>query len=145
MHRLNSPTFSRFSLRSGSGLRRSALLPVLAFCLAGLSGCADTESASQPAADAQPPAEAPKRIPPQDFPPGTVAEIPPPEGTKLVNDPSAPNNTPLCGAAAQEANATGASIYPQPLSSGDSCVQNACFDPATLTYIASDGTRRVCR
>lgn len=62
-----------------------------------------------------------------------------------VMDPSAPLNTPLCGTAARENMAMGVQNYPQPLSSGNSCVQNACFDTQTGTYIASDGTKRVCR
>ncbi len=104
----------------------------------GLTGCAE----KTPEATASVP---PARIPPQEFPPGTVTETPPPENVTLVNDPSAPANTPLCGTAAREANAMGAAMYPQPLSSGNACTQNACFDPATQTYIASDNTRRVCR
>ncbi|WP_408736114.1 hypothetical protein [Acetobacter aceti] len=85
------------------------------------------------------------RIPPQTFPPGTVTETPPPEGQILVNDPSAAANTPLCGTSAREANAMGQAVYPQPLTNGGVCTQNACFDPMTQTYIASDGSRRVCR
>ncbi|NHO33862.1 hypothetical protein [Acetobacter fallax] len=105
---------------------------------AGLSGCADQNTA---ATASVPPA----RIPPQQFAPGTVTETAPPENVTLVNDPSAPASTPLCGTAAREANAMAAAMYPQPLSSGNACTQNACFDPATQTYIASDNTRRVCR
>jgi hypothetical protein len=104
-----------------------------------LSGCAGKQAASV----GSPPVSG--RIPPQTFPPGTVTEEPPPEGAKLVNDPSAPVDTPLCGTAAREANAMGQAVYPQPLISGGACTQNACFDPATQTYIASDNTRRVCR
>ncbi|MDG6093594.1 hypothetical protein LOC54_00450 [Acetobacter sp. AN02] len=126
---------------------RRSFFPALALA-AGcfLSACSEDAPAEAPAAQAQDQARAQAaRIPPQDFPPGTVAETPPPAGVTLVNDPSAPADTPLCGTAAREANAISATNYPQPLSTGNSCTANACFDPSTVTYIASDGTRRVCR
>ncbi|WP_165837852.1 BA14K family protein [Novacetimonas cocois] len=63
----------------------------------------------------------------------------------LVNDPSAPADTPLCGHAAREANAIGASIHPDITSLRSSCAANACFDPQTGTYIGADGNRHVCR
>ncbi|GBR07097.1 hypothetical protein [Acetobacter oeni] len=103
-----------------------------------MTGCAQKQP---PAAASAPPG----RIPPQEFPPGTVAETAPPENVTLINDPSAPMDTPLCGTAAREANAMAATMYPEPLSTGNACAQSACFDPATQTYIASDNTRRVCR
>ncbi|BCK74601.1 MAG: hypothetical protein ABF968_14555 [Acetobacter sp.] len=115
------------------GLMATALV----FSSFGLSGCANHPDATSAAHSG--------RIPPQTFPPGTVTETPPPEGQVLVNDPSAPVNTPLCGTSAREANAMGQAIYPQPLTNGGACTQNACFDPATQTYIASDNSRRVCR
>jgi|GEM_PF-805832 len=113
----------------------------LAGCLLGLSvlaGCAD-----------QPPVQPPKpvaKIPPQDFAPGTQIEAPPPaDEAQLTNDPSAPADTPLCGAAAREANQIAAANYPQPALSGNACVLNACYDAQTATYIGADGNRHVCR
>lgn len=91
-------------------------------------------------------ASQPTRIPPQSFAPGLSAPIPPPANeSQLVNDPSAPTNTPLCGAAAREAIAMAVQNYPQPLAVGGSCVRNACYNTQTGTYIAADGTQRVCR
>lgn len=91
-------------------------------------------------------ASQPTRIPPQSFAPGVSGESPPPANESLlVNDPSAPANTPLCGAAAREAVAMAVQNYPQPLAVGGSCVRNACFNTQTGTYIAADGTQRVCR
>ncbi|PYD60687.1 hypothetical protein CFR73_06110 [Novacetimonas maltaceti] len=63
----------------------------------------------------------------------------------LVNDPSAPADTPLCGHAAREANAIGATIHPDITPERSSCAANACFDPQTGTYIGADGNRHVCR
>jgi hypothetical protein len=61
------------------------------------------------------------------------------------NDPAAPRDTPLCGTAAREAMAMAVQNYPQPLASGNSCTQNTCYNTQTGTYIAADGTQRVCR
>lgn len=127
-----------FSRGRSASVRSALMLAGLLATGSGLAGCA-----SQPASTTMTPA--PGRIPPQTFPPGTVTETPAPEGQVLVNDPSAPTNTPLCGTAAREANTMGQVMYPQPLINGGACTQNACFDPATQTYIASDNTRRVCR
>lgn len=137
-----------FSRHPGNGpVRHSAFLrrlPSGLLVLAGLLGAGALNGcAEKPAGVTE--AVPPGRIPPQLFPPGTVTETPPPENVTLVNDPSAPLNTPLCGTAAREASAAGSAVYPQPQQSGSSCTQNACFDPATQTYIASDNTRRVCR
>jgi len=94
------------------------------------------------------------RIPPQDFAPGTAEDgasssSPPSSAASqtvaLVNDPSAPVDTPVCGAAARGANAIDASIYPQSLTAGGACARNACFSPLTGTFIAADGSRSVCR
>lgn len=85
------------------------------------------------------------KIPPQSFAPGMVSDTPAANESQLVNDPSAALDTPLCGTAAREAQATAVQNYPQPLSVGNSCTQNACFNPQTGTYIAADGTPRVCR
>ncbi|GBQ89481.1 hypothetical protein AA13595_2654 [Gluconacetobacter johannae DSM 13595] len=117
-----------------------ARLAVAAMMLSGLAACAP-----QPAT--RPVAQAPAaRRPPLQFAPGTVVEAPPPANeAQLVNDPSAPLNTPLCGAAAREAVAAGARLNPAPLTSGNSCVAGACFDPLTGTYIGADGHRHVCR
>lgn len=91
-------------------------------------------------------ASQPSRIPPQSFAPGLSGESPPSaHESQLVNDPSAPTNTPLCGTAAREAMAMAVQNYPQPLAVGGSCVRNACFNTQTGTYIAADGTQRICR
>ncbi|MBR2124400.1 MAG: hypothetical protein IJ934_04405 [Acetobacter sp.] len=63
----------------------------------------------------------------------------------LQNDPSASTHTPLCGVTRHQSIAIGVENYPQPLMTGDECVQNTCFDTQTGTYIAADGTYRVCR
>ncbi|MBB2202539.1 BA14K family protein [Gluconacetobacter tumulisoli] len=116
-----------------------ARLAVAVMMLSGLAACAP-QPVARPAAQAVP------RRPPLQFAPGTVVEAPPPANeAQLVNDPSAPLNTPLCGAAARAAVATGARVNPAPLASGNSCVANACFDPLTGTYIGADGNRHVCR
>ncbi|AQU87782.1 hypothetical protein B0W47_10170 [Komagataeibacter nataicola] len=92
------------------------------------------------------PAATPGRIPPQDFAPGlTGEESAPPASATLTNDPSAPADTPLCGHAAREANAMSATIHPEVTPTASTCAANACFDAQTGTYIAADGSRRVCR
>ncbi|ACI52596.1 conserved hypothetical protein [Gluconacetobacter diazotrophicus PA1 5] len=127
-------------LLSPSGRARPALfLPVLLLPVLCLMGCA-----AQPV----PPTArtAPARRPPLQFAPGTVVETPPPANeAQLVNDPSAPADTPLCGAAAREGLAMAARVNPAPLASGNACTANACFDPLTGTYIGADGNRHVCR
>ena len=85
------------------------------------------------------------KIPPQSFAPGMISDSPHANDPQKVNDPSAPLDTPLCGTAAREAQATAVQNYSQPLTVGNSCTQNACFNPQTNTYIAADGTARVCR
>ncbi|NVN04584.1 hypothetical protein HW509_03095 [Asaia spathodeae] len=106
--------------------------------LALLSGCAEP---SQP----QPVAQVPTRQPPQDFAPGMTTETPPANEAQLTNDPSAPTNTPLCGAVQQETNRMGGQVFPDGISSGSTCPQNACFNPLTGTYIAATGAPSVCR
>lgn len=81
----------------------------------------------------------------QSFAPGMLSDAPPANESQLVNDPSAPADTPLCGTAAREAQATAQQNYSKPLGVGNSCTQNACFNTQTGTYIAADGTARVCR
>ncbi|GBQ37191.1 hypothetical protein CFR79_11495 [Komagataeibacter saccharivorans] len=91
-------------------------------------------------------ASVPGRIPPQGFAPGlTGEEGAPPPGVVLTNDPSAPADTPLCGHAVREANSIGATVHPDITPVVSSCAANACFDAQTGTYIAADGSRRVCR
>lgn len=98
-----------------------------------LAGCA-----AQPAAQ--------QKVPLQTFPPNmAIQQGSPVDESHLTNDPSAPANTPLCGTAARESQAMATQNYPQPLTSGNSCVQNACFNTQTGTYIAADGSARVCR
>ncbi|MBF0857644.1 hypothetical protein [Gluconobacter vitians] len=110
-------------------------LPLLAAC------------AQQPTAPARPAGSPPTqaRIPPQDFAPGLVEETSEDGKKKLFNDPSAPLNTPLCGAALQEQAQAAGAIYPQSLASTSSCPRNACFQPLTGTYIAATGAQSVCR
>ncbi|WRH89281.1 hypothetical protein QN315_06665 [Nguyenibacter sp. L1] len=105
-----------------------------------LAGCA---AQPQPVARSAPTAT---RRPPLQFAPGVTGEEPPPaNAAQLVNDPSAPADTPLCGAAAREDMAVAARINPAPLASGNSCVMSACFEPLTGTYIGADGNRHICR
>lgn len=114
-----------------------------ALLLAGCAGHAAHRPAPRPAVGQAAP---PGRIPPQDFAPGlTGEEGTPPQGAILTNDPSAPADTPLCGHAAREANGIGATIHPDITPTASSCAANACFDAQTGTYIAADGSRRVCR
>ncbi|UYH51531.1 hypothetical protein N5W20_01220 [Candidatus Kirkpatrickella diaphorinae] len=63
----------------------------------------------------------------------------------FTNDVSAPRDTPLCGIAAQEANAMEIANYTTPFRTGNRCVQNACFSPLTGSFIAASGYRSVCR
>ncbi|WP_419730409.1 hypothetical protein [Lichenicola sp.] len=63
----------------------------------------------------------------------------------LTNDPSAPADTPLCGVAARETNAIGQAVLSRQYASAGICSSFACYDPATATYIGSDGYRHVCR
>ncbi|GAB6967532.1 hypothetical protein JCM25156A_15690 [Komagataeibacter kakiaceti JCM 25156] len=110
-----------------------------------LAGCAG-QAAHHPAPRGATAQAAPGRIPPQGFAPGlTGEEGAPPSGIVLTNDPSAPADTPLCGHAAREANSIGAMVHPDITPVVSSCAANACFDAQTGTYIASDGSRRVCR
>jgi len=108
--------------------------------LALLAGCEDAPS-PQPVQN-----QVHARIPPQDFAPGMTGETPPPANeAQLTNDPSAPVNTPLCGAVQQETNRMGGQVFSDGLASGSTCPQNACFNPLTGTYIAATGARSVCR
>ena len=107
-------------------------------CMTLIAGCADT-TASRPVTQAQ------TRLPPQDFAPGMTTETPPANAAQLLNDPSAPVNTPLCGAVQQETNRMGGQVFSDGLASGSSCPQNACFNPLTGTYIAATGAPSVCR
>lgn len=128
-------------IRAPHMILRSRFCATLAALLLG----ACTHHAPAPHVAARP-AATPGRIPPQDFAPGlTGEEGAPPAGTILTNDPSAPADTPLCGHAAREANAIGATIHPEVTPTASSCAANACFDAQTGTYIAADGSRRVCR
>ncbi|MBB2167043.1 hypothetical protein HLH36_01510 [Gluconacetobacter aggeris] len=105
--------------------------------MALLAGCAKPPA---------PVAPKPVRHPPLQFAPGTAVEAPPPANeAQLVNDPSAPLDTPLCGAAAHTTQGMAARLNPAPLVSGNACTANACFDPLTGTYIGADGERHICR
>lgn len=65
--------------------------------------------------------------------------------TALLNDPSAPSNTPLCGFAAQENNALSRQLMARQYAEAGQCSAYACYDAATATYIGADGYRHVCR
>lgn len=67
------------------------------------------------------------------------------ENAGKTNLPSAELNTPVCGEALRESARTGSVVYGTSLHSGNSCVQNACFQPLTGTYIAQSGQNTVCR
>ncbi|GBQ12880.1 hypothetical protein [Swaminathania salitolerans] len=110
--------------------------------LAALAGCAQTPAGNAPAGGAQQSA----RIPPQNFPPGMTGETPPPANeAQLTNDPSAPLDTPLCGAVQHETNRIGAQVFDDAVASGSACSRNACFNPLTGTYITATGAPGVCR
>ncbi|GBQ16355.1 hypothetical protein AA16663_2370 [Komagataeibacter rhaeticus DSM 16663] len=110
-----------------------------------LAGCAAQPARQRPDSVIAAQATTPGRIPPQDFAPGMTGEETAPSGVVLTNDPSAPADTPLCGHAAREANALGATVHPDMTPAASPCAANACLDPQTGTYIADDGSRRVCR
>ncbi|GBR63982.1 hypothetical protein GWA01_03730 [Gluconobacter wancherniae NBRC 103581] len=130
-------SFRLFDLSTGVCMRpiwlSLAILPLLAAC------------SDQPAAPPQQAQGAHPKIPPQDFAPGLAEDTAAPEEKKLLNDPSAPANTPLCGSALREAMQTGAVVYTQSLATSGTCPRNACFDPLTGTFIAANGNRSVCR
>lgn len=123
--------------------RSAAAMSTVAVLALGLAGCAAQPPARSAAARPQPQA----KIPVQNFAPNMVAETPPSpeEEAKLTNDPSAPMATPLCGSALREEASAGAAVYSEGLASGSMCPRNACFEPATGTYIAATGARSVCR
>lgn len=62
-----------------------------------------------------------------------------------MNTPSAPLETPICGAVLHERAQSDAKIYARSLESGNSCTLNACFQPLTGTYISDNGSNVVCR
>lgn len=105
-----------------------------------LSGCTQPQKASQIVPQTFGPTPATQAV--QSMAPVSSAET---SKASKQNDPSAPHDTPLCGTAAREAMAMAVQNYPQPLTSGNSCTQNACYNTQTGTYIAADGTQRVCR
>ncbi len=128
---------------AGMGRGRPAAI-VLASALA-LAGCEDAPvpapaSAPVPTAAALAPAAQGIVLSPQ---PGGAAAAP--AGVVLANDPSAPTSTPLCGAAAREADAIGQALLPRQYADSGICQSFACYDPATATYIGLDGYRHVCR
>lgn len=63
----------------------------------------------------------------------------------LLNDPSAPPGTPLCGTAARESNALSQALLSRQYAQSGQCASYACYDAATATYIGADGYRHVCR
>ncbi|GAJ28645.1 hypothetical protein [Acidomonas methanolica] len=126
--------------RVGNCMENRARLALLLLTAAGLAGCGETPARPVAATRPHPTVTA------QSFAPEYTAETPPAPGAPvLANDPSAPIDTPLCGSAAKEAIATAAAVYPDGLTSGSTCPQNACFEPLTGTFIAATGARSVCR
>ncbi len=119
----------------GAAAPAAAVAAALAATLA-LAGCADTPppEAAPTAVVAAPPPRA-----------EGIVLSPQPQGVVLANDPSAPADTPLCGAQAREANAVDQSLLPQQYAQAGICSSFACYDPATATYIGADGYRHVCR
>nr|WP_237442418.1 hypothetical protein [Saccharibacter sp. 17.LH.SD] len=82
----------------------------------------------------------------QNFAPSAVQDTPRGLTDKeKMNVPSAPLDTPICGSALHEQAQTGAALYSRSLTSGNSCTQNACFQPLTGTFIAQNGNNSVCR
>jgi hypothetical protein len=138
------------------------------FCLVlaplALSGCDDTPVAA-PVAVAVPPSAAPSpasgpgatapQPQPQPQPHAAEATIAttdqdqagsqPASAPVLLNDPSAPSGTPLCGMAARESNALGQALLSRQYAQAGQCATYACYDAATATYIGADGYRHVCR
>ena len=109
-----------------------------------LAGCEDTPpAATTPVAAATTPAPAPR-------PTGGIVLHPVTGGdgtapVMLVNDPSAPLDTPLCGMAAREANVIGQTLLSRQYATAGICSSFACYDAATATYLGADGYRHVCR
>lgn len=125
----------------------AARAPVVAAVMTGvtvmlsLGGCADAPApAPAPIVAARPAAPASGIVltPQPATPDGTGAVV-------LVNDPSAPSDTPLCGTAAREANAMGQALLGRQYANAGICTGFACYDPATATYIGADGYHHVCR
>ncbi len=111
-----------------------------------LAGCEDAPAPAPAPSVAAAPALAPAAsggivLSPQ---PDSGAASPPAEPV-LANDPSAPTNTPLCGAAVRETDAIGQALLPRQYAAAGICQSFACYDPATATYIGRDGYRHVCR
>ena len=80
------------------------------------------------------------------------AQTPPPAVTLdeagkpvLFNDPPAPPGTPLCGSAAQQADAIGFALQGARVAATGICASFTCYDPLTATYLGADGYRHVCR
>lgn len=119
-----------------AGRYSAAVLFGVAMALAGCDETpppAPTPVAAAPAAPA--PAHAGIVLSPQ---PGAT-------GTTLANDPSAPADTPLCGAAARERVAIGQTLLSHQYADAGICSSFACYDPSTATYIGADGYHHVCR
>lgn len=116
------------------GRRWMMLMPLMV-----LAACAEQPpSASVPGRTAS-------RIPPQTFAPGLDVETAPANEAKLINDPSAPVDTPLCGSALKEEALAGSAVYGDAVATNSTCARNACFQPLTGTFIAASGARSVCR
>lgn len=128
---------------TGARRRTTAGWPVLCLGLAGilLAGCEDTPApaptaAETPAKPVTPPAASGIVLTPQ--PEGG-------SGAALVNDPSAPADSPVCGPAAREAASIGQTLLSRQAATAGICSSFTCYDPATATYLGADGYRHVCR
>ena len=142
---------------------RTATSGALALCCLALaplplSGCdeppgaAPTISAGAAPTMAAPPPSPPGAVPSQTgIVAGTDQAQAQPSGSTgstgpvLLNDPSAPSGTPLCGMAARESNALGQALLSRQYAQAGQCATYACYDAATATYIGADGYRHVCR
>lgn len=129
---------------AGGAMRAGLRLIVALGAGMSLAGCADTPPTTAPAG--------PVAAVTSDAPDATGGIVLHPttggDGTApvmLVNDPSAPLDTPLCGMAAREANAIGQTLLSRQYATVGICSSYACYDPATATYIGADGYRHVCR
>jgi hypothetical protein len=110
-----------------------------------LASCANDQSATSSVTASGAPARPAFKV--QGFLPEAPGEATASGSTEpeRFNDPSAPLDTPLCGVAARERNAVSVAVVPAVASSGNACLQTACFDALTDTYIGADGYRHVCQ
>ncbi len=129
------PVFGGSSFRFGVGL---------CFVIIAASGCADDSASTSLSSPTPQVSRQAFKI--QSFqseaPVGTATLKP---STARLNDPSAPSDSPLCGRALREADSMSAAISPPSLRSGSACLQAACFDPLTDSFLGADGFRHICQ